>query len=376
MAGGGRCNVTHERVNVKDFQGDQGFIKKVLRTLPVKKTVGWFEEMGVKLKIEETGKLFPVSDSSRTVLEGLLGECKQVGVEIRCEHRVKSVVKIKGDDEVEGGHFEVEFEGEVGVVKAKKVVFCTGGRSLPKTGSDGEGWEIVRKLGHGVSRTYASLVPFNMEGKMFHAGLSGLSMMARLETHVGGKLVDKRVGSMLWTHFGVSGPVVMDASRFWTMGKADGATVKMAAWHDCDFQMGEQRLLVEGGLSPQKKVANYLAEGMVKRFVGSILGYLGIDEDVRFSELRKEERRALVHSLTGLDLEVVSHRGWNYAEVTAGGVALCEVNPKTMESQLVEGLYFCGEILDCEGRIGGFNFQWAWSGGKLAGEAAVKGLLG
>ncbi len=373
VAGGGRCNVTHEKVGVKDFQGEQGFIKKVLRGLPVKKTVGWFEEMGVALKTEETGKLFPVSDSSRTVLEGLLGECQRVGVEIKCECRVKGVRKIAGGN---GGNFEIEFEGEGGVVRAKRVIFCTGGRSLPKTGSDGGGWEIVRKLGHGVSSTYAALVPLNMEGRMFHAGLSGLSMMVRMETLVGGKVVDKRVGSMLWTHFGVSGPVVMDASRFWTMGKADGATVKMAAWADCDFQMGEQKLLTEGQQSPNKKVANFLSEGMVKRFVGSLLGYLGIDEDVKFGELRKEQRRDLVHGLTGLDLAVVSHRGWNYAEVTAGGVSLGEVSHKTMESKLVEGLYFCGEVLDCEGRIGGFNFQWAWAGGKLAGEAAVRSLEG
>ncbi len=367
VAGGGRCNVTHEKVIVSDFQGEPSFIKKVLRALPVKQTVQWFEQMGVKLKTEPTGKRFPVSDRSRTVLDGLISQCQRVGTEIRCNHRVKKM-------ERKDHGFEILFQGQIPPVWAKRVVMCTGGKSLAKTGSDGWGWEMVKALGHRVGQTWPGLVPLNLESKMFHANLSGLSMEVRLEVWVKGQRIDQRQGSLLWTHFGISGPVAMDSSRFWVGAKKEGATMKMAAWAACDFQMAQSRLLDQARENPSGSVSKFLAKKLPKRFVASLLDYLGIDQEIPLGQLRKEDRRTLVHGLTALDLEVVSDRGWNYAEVTAGGIDLSQVNAKSMQSKLVEGLYFCGEILDCEGRIGGFNFQWAWASGYLAGRSAVASL--
>lgn len=366
VSGGGRCNVTHDVVRPEDFQGPRKLIKRVLRAFDERAAAAWFESLGVRLKREETGKLFPVSDDAHTVLGALVGRCEALGVRLMTGHRVREIRRL-----AEGGF---EMGHSRGVMTARRVVLATGGRSLPKTGSDGGGYALAKRLGHTVTATYPALAPLVLEGPMFHASLAGVSHEAEFLTFAEGKRVDQRVGSLLWTHFGVSGPVAMDASRFWTTARGEGKQARMM----CSFLPGEDFERVERWLidvatdGPRRGLINVLGERLPRRVAEVIAGHVGLEAGVAMGQLPREARRTLVHALTGLDLRVARDRGWNYAEVTAGGVPLEEVDPGTMGSRVAEGLYLVGEVLDCDGRIGGFNFQWAWSTGFVAGTAAGK----
>ncbi|MDH4098259.1 MAG: aminoacetone oxidase family FAD-binding enzyme, partial [Nitrospira sp.] len=221
VSGGGRCNVTHHEVSPTDFFGNRRIIKNVLAAFSVEATIQWFALMGVPLKREETGKLFPVTDKARTVLNALVERCRELGVAVRANHRVHSIERVAGTD----ARFQIHHA--YGTALAKKLILATGGRSLPKSGSDGFGYELARGLGHHVTPTVPALVPLVLNDRMFHKNLSGLSQAVELTTIVRGKTVDTRTGSLLWTHFGISGPVVMDASRFWCVAREqnEAATV-------------------------------------------------------------------------------------------------------------------------------------------------------
>jgi predicted Rossmann fold flavoprotein len=365
VAGGGRCNVTHDVVDSSDFNGSRNIVRKVLAAFSVDDAIKWFSSLGVELKREDTGKLFPVSDSARTVLNALLRRCEDLGVMIQPDHRVTSVMF--WDD-----HFIVEHSR--GTIESQRVVLSTGGKSLPKTGSDGFGWEIAKHLGHTVTPTYGALVPLVLDPQMFHAAIAGISMDVELSIFAGGKRIDCRTGSLLWTHFGISGPVVMDASRYWVIADETGLHPKMQAnlLHPDDFESVEKWLIRQATARPKAMVTTVLADRLPARVAAAVAGHTKIDPAMTCGHLPREARRALVHHLTALPLQVQQHRGWNYAEVTAGGVPLSEIDSRTMESRKRPGLYLAGEILNCDGRIGGFNFQWAWATGHLAGTAAAK----
>jgi predicted Rossmann fold flavoprotein len=210
---------------------------------------------------------------------------------------------------------------------------------------------------------------------MFHAALSGVSLRVELSTFANGKLIDRRTGSLLWTHFGVSGPVVLDASRHWIIAKASGQAAELRCnfFLERSFEHVEKLLIDTANARPRVSVGKALEERFPAWFVVALLRWVGIDPATILSQLPRAQRRMLVHALTSFSLPVVRDRGWNFAEVTAGGVPLQEINFRTMESRKVPGLYLIGEMLDCDGRIGGFNFQWAWATGYLAGRAASLG---
>jgi hypothetical protein len=227
-------------------------------------------------------------------------------------------------------------------------------------------------LGHSLTPTYAALVPLVLDDKMFHASLAGIAQEVQLQTFVDGRLVDRRSGSLLWTHFGISGPVVMDASRHWVMAHESGEQGRMECnlLPEENFETVEKWLVDLASSRAKASVASVIARRMPERVAKAVVNFAGIDPAVVCGQLSRPARRQLVGSLTALPLPILRHRGWNYAEVTAGGVPLDEINYRTMESRKVSGLYLVGEMLDCDGHIGGFNFQWAWATGHLAGKAA------
>jgi predicted Rossmann fold flavoprotein len=367
VSGGGRCNVTHDEVSPNDFFGNRRIIKNVLAACSVEETIQWFASMGVELKREETGKLFPVTDKARTVLHALVEQCRALGVSMCPNHRVERIERRSGADEGFAIH-----HGQ-GTLFAKKVILATGGRSIPKSGSDGFGYELARQLGHHVTPTVPALVPLVLDDRMFQKNLSGLSQEVELTTMVNGKLVDARTGSLLWTHFGISGPVVMDASRFWCLAREQKDPVAVYGnFFPGHTQEDVREWFIEQTREhPRRSLVKTLAQRLPQRFAESLIQYAGCDGQIASAQLPRKDRDHLLPLLTKFPFPIVQDRGWNYAEVTAGGVPLEEVNFRTMESKLVPGLYFVGEILDCDGRIGGFNFQWAWTTGRLAGQAAM-----
>ena len=367
VSGGGRCNVTHEVVTPSDYFGNRRIIKNVLAAFSVDQTVKWFASLGVELKCENTGKLFPVTDEARTVLRALVERCHELGVEIQSSHRVDDIERA-----TDHGHGFVIHHSR-GILRTRKVILATGGRSIPKSGSDGFGYSLARRLGHHVTATAPALVPLVLEGTMFHMTLSGLSHKVKLTTIVKGRNVDSRTGSLLWTHFGVSGPVVMDASRFWCLAQEQGEAVAVygSFLPDQTNEQARQWFMGQAADTPRRSLVKTLGQLVPERFAEMLCLHVECDPQKAIAQVPRKDRDRLIEALTTFRFPVVQHRGWNYAEVTAGGVPLEEINYRTMESRLVPGLYLVGEILNCDGRIGGFNFQWAWATGWIGGRAGA-----
>ena len=381
VSGGGRCNVTNATVTHKDFHAPPRIVQRILKRFNEHDTVQWFESMGVPLKEESTGKIFPVTNKSRSVLSALLRRCEELGVEIKTRHRVSAMTKNNDGYCV---------EHEKGQIVAERVILATGGKSLPKSGSNGFGWNIAQQLGHTMTKCYPALVPLVLDDQFFHKELSGTSHDATITTTVHGKLVDRRTGSFLWTHFGVSGPVVMDASRYWVKAYEQGlkTTFSLSFFPDQTFDEIDRWLRPSEPNCRRKSLGAFLSQRLPQRVAKTLCTYVGkglnwqpsheaIAHDVYslpIGQLSRQSRRLLTDALTSLSLPVVRIRGWNYAEVTAGGIPLGEINTNSMASRKTPGLFIIGEMLDCDGRIGGFNFQWAWSTGYIAGRSAGENL--
>jgi predicted Rossmann fold flavoprotein len=368
VSGGGRCNVTHEVVTPADYFGNRRIIKNVLAACSVEDTIKWFASLGVELRREETGKLFPVTDKARTVLDALLTRCRELEINICSDHRVTD---IEGPTETAS---EFTIHRSHGILRAKCMILATGGQSIPKSGSDGFGYNLARRLGHHVTSTVPALVPLVLKDTMFHNALSGLSQEVELTTMVLGREVDRRTGSLLWTHFGISGPVVMDASRFWTIAQERGEPADLYGNFLPEQTQEQVRewFLKQVPDNPRRSLVKTLAQRLPHRFAEAIIQYVEVDPHMTIGQIQRKDRERLLEALTKFPFAIQQDRGWNYAEVTAGGVPLEEINFRTMESKLVPGLYLIGEILDCDGRIGGFNFQWAWATGHLAGRAVSR----
>lgn len=367
VAGGGRCNVTHYTVHERDFNGGSpNTIRRILRAWPVHSTIEFFEALGVPLKREDTGKLFPVSDSARDVLAAFHRELARLGIVLRAGHRVTHI------DSVAGGF---RLQGEWGECRARHVIVATGGKSLPKSGSDGSGYALVEALGHSVHRPLLpALVPLVLAKGCVLRSLSGLATSARLSVQgATGKQLAAAEGDVLCTHFGLSGPAVLDISRHWlTAQRADSRASLRASWVPQQTADAIDAALQGGG---RRQVRRLVAQWVPQRLADALCAEAGIATEQICAELPREPRRALVRLLTEMELPVVGDRGFQYAEVTAGGVPLAEVDPRSMQSRRCEGLYLVGEILDVDGRIGGFNFQWAWATGYLAGRAVAARLV-
>jgi predicted Rossmann fold flavoprotein len=249
-----------------------------------------------------------------------------------------------------------------------------GAKPLPPRARDGSGWELLRRLGHTVTPTYAALVPLSLDPTLFHAELAGIAQEVELSTFADGKRIDHRTGSLLWTHFGISGPVVLDASRHWLIAAETGPkpVLKCNLFPGESFEDVDRWLVESTRKNPRSQIINHFPGRLPDRVAAAVLRHAKIDPATLAGQLPRDARRTLVHALTGLVLPVSQHRGWNYAEVTAGGVPLDEIDYRTCQSRKFSGLYLAGEVLDCDGRIGGFNFQWAWATGYLAGTGAAK----
>jgi predicted Rossmann fold flavoprotein len=365
VSGGSRCNVTNASVDERDFWGgSRPIVRRVLRAFPVEDTVAFFREIGVALHEEAGGKLFPDTNRARDVLDALLREADRVGVVIASDRRVHEVA-------TDASGFRLATAG--GPLAARRVVLATGGRALPKSGSDGAGYEFARRLGHTIVAPTPALVPLLLDSAdLVHQRVQGVAHDVELAVRVDGAVAIRLTGALLWTHFGISGPVVLNASRHWLRAELDGRTVALTA-NVCpgrqfdDVDADWQRVALE---SPKSSVQTTLAAIVPASVAAAFTHQLAIDGATTLAHLSRDDRRRLVRALVEWPLPVTGSRGYTYAEATAGGVALSEIDAATMQSRVCPGLSIVGEVLDVDGRIGGFNFQWAWSSGFVAGRAA------
>jgi predicted Rossmann fold flavoprotein len=366
VSGGGRCNVTNASVTNADFNGGRpAIVKQVLRALPVPATIAFFREIGVTLHEEERGKLFPDSHRARDVLDALVRELGRLGVELRAGHRIAAISRV--DD-------GFAIDTSQGPLSARAVVLATGGLSLPKTGSDGAGYALAQRLGHTLVPTTPALVPLLVDAtapRQFHARVSGVSQPVHLIVRAGETSIARIDGPLLWTHFGISGPAALDASRHWLRAALEGNAPSLAA----DLAPGERfetleaRWLDLARQQPRASIARALATLMPASVADVLSSAQAIDPGTTLATVTRDTRRALLHAIAAWPIAVTGSRGYSYAEVTAGGIALDEIDPRTMASRCCPGLHLVGEILDVDGRLGGFNFQWAWSTAKVAGDA-------
>ena len=363
ISGGGRCNVTHDVVHASDFNGSRNAIAKILRTFDVPATIDFFASLGVTLKREETGKLFPTTDKARTVLDALLRAAKLA--EIRLDYKVMSVIPSVARDL--GGGAARHTPAQVpryarddtatflvnGELSARRVILAAGGRSVAKTGSDGSGYALVQSLGHTVTPTFPALVPLLLPKEHPLTSLAGVSVDAELAVRSPtGRVLHRERGSMLFTHFGISGPVVLDISRHWIASQPATLTANLLPGET--FESLDE-VLIDSARAVRLRLPSRLWDLLAPK-----------------TRPTREDRRRLIRDLIELPLPVTGDRGFEFAEVTAGGVPLSEVDTATMESRVCPGLFLCGEIFDVDGKIGGYNFQWAWASGRLAGSHAAR----
>ena len=359
VAGGGRCNVTHAAVDATAFAGSTPpAIRKILGRFGVDETIRFFAELRVPLKQEATGKLFPVTDRARTVLDALLRTARDAGVEIVHPWRVEDVSAASGG---------FVLRGPAGELSARRVILATGGRSLPKSGSDGHGFELARRLGHTTTmRIVPGLVPLVLAEDCFIRRLAGVTVPTAITLRSGaGKALRAFTGSTLATHFGISGPPVLDISRYWLDARLDDPAAHLCV--DWLPQLGERRLQDELAKQGGAPVGAALRARLPERLAEALCREAGIDPGASFDRLARETRRTLARTVCSFRLPVTGDRGFTHAEVTAGGVPLSQTKLQTLESRVRPGLQLVGEILDVDGRIGGFNFQWAWASGFVAG---------
>ncbi len=374
VAGGGRCNVTHFAVSERDYAGaTPQQIRKVLQRFPVRETIAFFRALGVELKQEDTGKLFPTTDSAKTVLEALLRGCSEAGVALQHPARVECL-------RFDAMQMHFVATTETLAFTARRVLLATGGKALPKSGSDGAGFSFATAFGHTLTpHIVPALAPLLLPASHWLLALSGLALDVELSLilpsgapfRFPGQAKSHLVrGAMLATHFGLSGPAALDISRHWTHARMlEPRTTLRVNWLPRHREDTLDAVLVA---SKGVSVLHVLRELLPERFARALLQEVRIDPSITPQQLPRERRLSLVRALTEMQLEVIGDRGFTYAEATAGGVPLGEIDLSTMESKLQRGLYLAGEILDVDGRIGGFNFQWAWASGFTAGSSQAR----
>lgn len=383
ITGKGRCNFTND-CSSEDFLQNvvrgKKFLTGAIYSFSSQKTIDFFEKYGMSVKIERGNRAFPVSDHASDVTKTLEKACKTMGVSFKIGERVEKINTIMPDitpmSDVDGGTMRdrIIMPRIVGVETDKNeydfdcVIVATGGLSYPSTGSTGDGYRFARENGLKVTDLKAALCGLNLKGDFF-AELQGLALKnVTFTVNQGKKCIYSEFGELLFTHFGVSGPIVLSASSLINRLDLAGLEAYIDLKPALDEQTLDKRLLRDFEKYKNKKISNALVELLPQKLISVVLKIAQISADKSVNVLTKEERARLVLALKKFPLQIRSLRGFEEAIVTSGGVDLTEINPKTMESKKVEGLYFCGEVLDVDAFTGGFNLQIAFATGYAAGK--------
>ena len=358
ITGKGRCNVTNNcdaREVLQNVPRNGRFLFSAMAACPPDKVMDFFVSAGCALKTERGNRVFPVTDRSQSVLDALQRELRRSGVTVRTG-RVMNILTENGKA------VAVEVSGER--LDADWIILATGGLSYPTTGSTGDGYSMAKALGHTVTPAEGSLVP--LEGAMDCAEMQGLSLrnVSVKLLDVKGKLLFSDFGELLFTHFGVSGPTVLSASAHL---KGEQCRLVIDLKPALDEQKLNERVLRDLQMYKNRSMENALTDLLPRSMIPVVLNRLSIDRNLQANSLNKQQRRALVELLKAFSVEIIGKRPVEEAIITSGGVKISEIDPKTMESKLVPGLYFAGEIIDCDAYTGGFNLQIAWATAYAAG---------
>ena len=365
MSGGTRCNITHNTDNrgiVKAFGNNGKFLHSPLAAFSVDETIRFFNQAGVATKIEPTGKIFPVSNKALDVLDALLNQLKNENATLLLETPVLDI------DPTEDGFL---LKTNLQTFNAKKIILTTGGLSFPGCGTTGDGYKFAMKFGHTIKETQPALAPLKTDARWVHE-LSGVTIPdVGVTACLNEKPMMQDRGSFLFTHFGLSGPVILNVSKALnSLSNFKNSSLKL------DFLPSVKEIDLEAKLQSfastdgKKLLSVALGELLPRRLLEGLFSQIGFSPERKCAGISKDERKAIVVSIKSKSVNITGTLGYAKAEVTTGGVSLDEVNSKTMESKLKKGLYLAGEILDLDGPIGGFNFQAAWSTGFLAGSQA------
>lgn len=380
ITGKGRCNITNACDMEELFQNvmtNHKFMYSSFYRFTNEDVIAFFEKEGLPIKVERGNRVFPVSDKSSDVIRVLSEACRKCGVKILFHSRVKSILfdrdvlqSVKGVRLADGRE-----------ITASQVIVAAGGRSYPSTGSEGDGYLLAVQTGHTVTRCLPSLVPMNIRGEE-PAQMQGLSLknveMSFYTRKTSGKKKElyREFGEMMFTHFGITGPIVLSASS--RIGSAL-ETEQVYAELDCKPALSKEKLhkrvLRDFEANPNVSLKNSLGGLLPRSMIPVVLKISGLKGEKAVNQVTREERDKLVDVIKGMVFSIESLRGWNEAIITKGGVNVREVNPATMESKQIHGLYFAGEVLDVDALTGGFNLQIAWSTGYTAGESAAERVL-
>ncbi|OEF97277.1 hypothetical protein BHF71_03850 [Vulcanibacillus modesticaldus] len=372
ISGGGRCNfsnISNVDKIISNIPGNGKFLYSIFNQFSNFDLINFFEEeLGIRAKVEDYGRVFPDSDDARTIVEALKKYLMNIGVQIMYESTVKEVLTEK--NKIIGVQLN-----DNRIIEAKAVVLAVGGISYPGTGSTGDGYIIAEKLGHKINDLFPSSVPLNSDEKIIREKLlQGISLRdVELSLYdLKGKRIITEVGDMIFTHFGISGPVVFRISRYVSLTQRKLGNVPLKVVIDLFPSKNDQQLFnIIAELineNPNKIIANGLNRLLPEKLIKVILQKLNINQK-KMKELHKKDINKLTYILKNFSIQVTGTRSLSEAIVTGGGVNIKEVNPKTLESKLVEGLYFAGELLDIDGYTGGYNIQAAFSSGYVAGKS-------
>ncbi|GAB2701404.1 NAD(P)/FAD-dependent oxidoreductase [Paenibacillus thermoaerophilus] len=374
ISGGGRCNVTNAKPIdeiIKNIPGNGRFLHSALARFGNREIIDFFEGLGIRLKEEDRGRMFPVSDKAKTVVEALVNQVRKQRVEIRVDCAVDRV--LYGDSGVRGVQLK---NGET--LTASCVIVATGGKSVPHTGSTGDGYAWAEAAGHTITELYPTEVPLvSREPFIRSRELQGLSLrdIALSVWNAKGKRVVEHEGDMIFTHFGLSGPAVLRCSQFVVKQLMAGEkevtlTIDLRPGKSEDAVYAETWDMIQD--EPRKAIKNVLKGYASEKWIPLLLNRAGLKEDLTFDNVPKQGWRELARLFKAFPVKVHGSLSIEEAFVTGGGVHLKEIDPRTMESKLMPGLYFCGEILDIHGYTGGYNITAAFSTGHCAGRSAAE----
>ena len=367
ITGKGRCNLTNAsdmEVLFANVMSNRKFLYSAFYTFDNNQVIDLFEMNGMATKTERGNRVFPVSDHSSDVISTMAKVLKNDNVEVKLNTTVQSLI-IK-----ENKACGVIVNGKE--ISADNVILCTGGLSYPSTGSTGDGYEFAKKAGHRITDCTPSLVPFNIREEWVK-DLQGLSLKNSAVTiYDEKKKLYSDFGEMLFTHFGVSGPMILSASGNIKAGEfAKPLKLVIDLKPAMTEEQLDKRILRDFDENKNKQFRNSVSKLLPSKLIPIIIDLSGIDPDKKVNEISKEERSHFVHLLKNLTMTINGLRGWNEAIITKGGINVKDVNPSTMESKLVSNLFFAGEVLDLDAMTGGYNLQIAWSTGYLAGLSCI-----